>query len=228
MKKRKKTEATRPEFDHRPFKDLKGRVRSEPAAAKPPKAASPALPEAADDQELFLRAVGAVKRTGVRQAAKGAGAQDAGRAKQSEKEAEEQDKSLFLKALAGFGPSIREQAPGVDTDEEEPHHSSSAGRMRQLKRGALTISEELDLHGMLKDEALHRLGHFIASAQARGRKAVLVITGKGINSPDGPVLQGAVAAWLREQGKGMVAEFHAAPRDKGGSGAYVVFLRTKK
>jgi len=54
---------------------------------------------------------------------------------------------------------------------------------------------------------------------------VLVITGKGINSPEGPVLQGAVAGWLRQQGKGMVAEFSPAPRDKGGSGAFVVFLK---
>ncbi|HWR73104.1 MAG TPA: DNA mismatch repair protein MutS, partial [Nitrospirota bacterium] len=33
--------------------------------------------------------------------------------------------------------------------------------------------------------------------------------------------------WLREQGKGMVAEFAPAPRDKGGSGAFVVFLRRR-
>ena len=98
--------------------------------------------------------------------------------------------------------------------------------MRQLKRGTIKITEELDLHGFMKDEALVRLDHFIASAFGRGQKAVLVITGKGINSPEGPVLQGAVAAWLREKGKGLVAEFAPAPRDRGGSGAFVVFLRS--
>ena len=36
-----------------------------------------------------------------------------------------------------------------------------------------------------------------------------------------------MAAWLREQGKGMIAEFHSAPRDRGGSGAIVVFLRQR-
>ena len=99
--------------------------------------------------------------------------------------------------------------------------------MRQLKRGTIRISGELDLHGFLKDDALRRLEHFIASAYARGLQAVLVITGKGLNSPDGPVLPGAVAAWLREQGKGMVAEFLPAPRDRGGSGAIVVFLKKR-
>jgi DNA-nicking Smr family endonuclease len=100
--------------------------------------------------------------------------------------------------------------------------------MRQLKRGTIRISAELDLHGFLKDEALARLEHFISDAYSLGRQAVLVITGKGINSPDGPVLPGAVSRWLREPGKGMVAEFHPAPRDKGGSGAFVVFLKQKK
>jgi DNA-nicking Smr family endonuclease len=98
--------------------------------------------------------------------------------------------------------------------------------MKLLKRGTIRISEELDLHGYLKDEALQRLEHFITGALHRGRKAVLVITGKGINSPEGPVLQGAVADWLRDKGRAMVAEFEKAPRDKGGSGAVVVFLRT--
>ncbi|HSC70120.1 MAG TPA: Smr/MutS family protein, partial [Candidatus Methylomirabilis sp.] len=55
----------------------------------------------------------------------------------------------------------------------------------------------------------------------------LVITGKGLNSPAEPVLQGAVAGWLRDKGKGMVAEFAPAPRQMGGSGAYVVFLKEK-
>jgi DNA-nicking Smr family endonuclease len=99
--------------------------------------------------------------------------------------------------------------------------------MRQLKRGTLRIGAELDLHGFVKDEALRRLEHFIASASVRGQDAVLVITGKGTNSPDGPVLHGAVAAWLRGPGLRYVPEFHPAPRDRGGSGAYVVFLRRR-
>jgi DNA-nicking Smr family endonuclease len=100
--------------------------------------------------------------------------------------------------------------------------------MRQLRRGTIRIGEELDLHGYLKDEALRRLEHFIMNAYARAQQSVLVITGKGYNSPEGPVLQGAVFAWLREQGRGVVAEFMPAPRDKGGSGAYVVFLKRQK
>jgi DNA-nicking Smr family endonuclease len=77
----------------------------------------------------------------------------------------------------------------------------------------------------LKDEALQRLEQFISEAVTLGQQAVLVITGKGLNSPEGPVLQGAVAAWLKDEGKRMVLEFVPAPRYLGGSGAFVVFLK---
>jgi len=96
-----------------------------------------------------------------------------------------------------------------------------------LRRGALRIDLELDLHGLTREEALASLERFVAGAYNRGQKAVLVITGKGNNSPEEPVLQGAVAGWLRDRGKGMVAEFSPAPRQMGGSGAFVVFLKEK-
>ncbi len=133
------------------------------------------------------------------------------------------EQQLFLLAMQKIGTKLREPQP--DDDVEEAPRRFTSGRMKQLKRGVIRIREELDLHGHIRDEALVKLEHFIASAYSRGRKAVLVITGKGINSPDGPVLQGAVAAWLREKGKGIVVEFAAAPRDMGGSGAFVVFLK---
>jgi DNA-nicking Smr family endonuclease len=39
------------------------------------------------------------------------------------------------------------------------------------------------------------------------------------------VLQQAVTGWLRDAGKKLVVEFASAPREMGGSGAFVVFLR---
>ena len=84
---------------------------------------------------------------------------------------------------------------------------------------------ELDLHGLTRDQALESLGHFIDGAWRREMKAVLVITGKGNNSSGEPVLQAAVAGWLREKGQKMVVEFAPAPQQMGGSGAYVVFIR---
>ncbi len=137
---------------------------------------------------------------------------------------DEDDQRLFLQAVQEINTTLRGDLPKTDADEPRRR---SAGRRRQLKRGAIVLSDELDLHGYVKDEALKRLEQFIAGAYRRGERAVLVITGKGTNSVGGPVLRGAVAKWLRENGKAMVAEFAPAPRDKGGSGAFAVFLKSR-
>ena len=135
------------------------------------------------------------------------------------------DEQLFLQAVQQIGTRFCEKAP--DTGSEETGHGSLTSRMRQLKRGTIRISQELDLHGFLKDEAIKRLEHFIVHAFSIGQKAVLIITGKGINSAEGPVLRGAVVNWLQGKGKGMIAEYCPAPRNRGGSGAFVIFLKKK-
>jgi len=210
-------------FQNAPFKVLKGITPTAPAPpATAPKAFSREDHEG--DDELFLRSVSGTRRLGTE------GEQEPGPPSPviagPQPGDEEDNRELFLQAMDAFNTTtFRAEAPG--TEDAEPSRSPSS-RMRQLKRGTMHIGEELDLHGFLKDDALERLEHFIADAYARGLQAVLVITGKGINSPEGPVLPGAAAAWLREQGKGMVAEFFPAPRDKGGSGAIVAFLRKRE
>jgi DNA-nicking Smr family endonuclease len=114
-----------------------------------------------------------------------------------------------------------ETAP--DEDELKP---MSGNRLRQLKRGIITVDRQLDLHGLTRDEALTELPRFLRNAQHKGCVAVLVITGKGYNSPGEPVLQHAVTSWLRDAGREMVIEYAPAPREMGGSGAFIVFLRT--
>ncbi len=101
----------------------------------------------------------------------------------------------------------------------------SGNRLRQVKRGVVSVGHQLDLHGLTREEALAALPGFLHSARKRGQKAVLVITGKGNHSAEEPVLHQAVASWLRDAGREMVLEFAPAPREMGGSGAYVVFLR---
>jgi len=212
------------DFKNNPFKSLKGVVTThELAQNKPaPKREETALsPE--DDAALFLRAM-----EGARKIENADAPVVASRKQPSAKtppNGSQEDEALFLQAMQKIGTNLSDAVPEPET--EEPEHRSQTSRMRQLKRGTIRISQELDLHGYLKDEALTRLEYFITNAFELGQSAVLVITGKGINSPEGPVLQGAVAAWLREKGKGMVVEFSAAPRDKGGSGAFVVFLKKK-
>ncbi len=223
MKKNKSPERAPADFKNNPFKSLKG-LKPPAGPAPAAKAAKPVRKETADDAvDLFLRAVDGVRTIDPRSADMPETAKRKVAAKSIVPEHNEEQ--LFLQAMQKIGATFRDE-PAPESD-EAPRQSASS-RMKQLKRGTIRISDELDLHGYLKDEALVKLQHFIAAASTRGQKAVLVITGKGINSPEGPVLQGAVAEWLRGKGKGMVAEFSPAPRDKGGSGAFVVFLKTKQ
>lgn len=101
----------------------------------------------------------------------------------------------------------------------------AGNRLRQVKRGVVSVDHQLDLHGLTREEAISALPRFLHSAQKKGQKAVLVITGKGNHSPEEPVLHQAVASWLRDAGRTIVLEYAPAPREMGGSGAYVVFLR---
>lgn len=223
MKKNKSRKQHPADFNNSPFKALKG-IKPTAAPARVQKSSAQERREKTeDDTALFLRSVEGVKTINSPSESKPE-AVTAGMAAQTSG-ADRDEEQLFLQAIQKIGTARTFTKPEPEA-EESPRRSAS-GRMRQLKRGTIRIREELDLHGDIKEVALVKLEHFVAGAFGRGQKAVLVITGKGINSPEGPVLQGAVAAWLREKGKGLVAEFAPAPRDLGGSGAFVVFLKSR-
>lgn len=136
--------------------------------------------------------------------------------------AEERTDNLFLEEISRLKLDTKFADSVPDDGELEP---LSGNRLRQVKRGVVSVEHQLDLHGLRRDEALTALPRFLQSARNRGQKAVLVITGKGNHSAEEPVLQQAVASWLREAGRELVLEFAPAPRELGGSGAFVVFLR---
>jgi len=226
MKKNKPPDQPQAYFKNKPFTPLKGLVPSAALSAK--KSTTLQVPEKThsndeDDASLFLRAAEGAKRFGHTPDAHDVPAAGQGPEKATVRQPEEG--RLFLAAMQNIGTILRDTLPERELEEDE--RRSPTSRIRQLKRGTIRIGQELDLHGFLKDEALMRLEQFVAAACSGGQQAVLVITGKGINSPEGPVLQGAVAEWLRKKGKGLVAEFSAAPRELGGSGAFVVFLKKK-
>jgi DNA-nicking Smr family endonuclease len=224
MKKSKPSRPPKSNFKNTPFKALKG---LEPSTSVPPQdPPTPRSPKQApvtneEETALFLRAAEGARKLdhASDQDSLPEARQFPGKARVRESE----DSQLFLTAMKKIGTAFIETVPEQDLKEVEKR--SPTNRMRQLKRGSIRISQKLDLHGFLRDEALVRLEQFIADACSRRHQAVLVITGKGMNSPEGPVLQGVVADWLKNKGKGRVAEFSSAPRELGGSGAFVVFLK---
>lgn len=103
----------------------------------------------------------------------------------------------------------------------------------RLKRGKLKPEARLDLHGMTLDRAHPALTRFILSAQASGKRLVLVITGKGrggdaggpIPTPQG-VLRHQVPHWLAAPPLSQaVLQVVPAHVSHGGGGALYVYLR---
>ncbi|MHC1697959.1 MAG: Smr/MutS family protein [Geobacteraceae bacterium] len=226
MKKRgkqvEKKKDTAKEFASSPFKGLKAFTVEKELPPVKEVAAAPSSAKTADENDgadLFMQYVEGVTRLNgpVRKKAAVTGK------KEDSGSVQEEDSQLFLSSLTGMDVTFRDEFPDV-----EPLRPVATNRMRQVKNGSIRIDLELDLHGLTRDEALTSLARFVSGAYNRGQKAILVITGKGNNSPAEPVLHGAVASWLREAGKNMVAEFAPAPRNMGGSGAFVVFLKEKK
>jgi DNA-nicking Smr family endonuclease len=132
------------------------------------------------------------------------------------------EKNTFMQEIGRLKLDTKFSDSIPDDGEMQP---LSGNRVRQVKRGIVSVDFQLDLHGLTRDEALEALARFLRSARQKCQKAALIITGKGNHSPDEPVLHQAVASWLRDAGREHVVEFAPAPRELGGSGAYVVFLR---
>jgi DNA-nicking Smr family endonuclease len=109
---------------------------------------------------------------------------------------------------------------------------------RQLERGRLAVDARLDLHGMRQRDAHGALRRFLKSAQRKGHRHVLVITGKGAGidasrpfylAEERGVLRQAVPHWLSQPDLAQVVISYAeAPRRLGGEGALYVRLRAAK
>lgn len=98
---------------------------------------------------------------------------------------------------------------------------------QQLKAGRLSAEGHLDLHGQNADQAYDSLLFFMRESYLAGRRAVIVVPGRGKNSPNGlSVLRQEIQSWLtREPLRRIVLAFCTAqPRD-GGTGALYVLLR---
>ncbi len=114
----------------------------------------------------------------------------------------------------------------LDTDHELSYARTGIGpdTLRKLRRGHWVIQDQLDLHGMRRDEAREALAEFLRRAVKRGTRCVRVIHGKGLGSVNKqPVLKSKVRSWLVQ--KEEVMAFCQARAADGGAGALVVLLK---
>jgi DNA-nicking Smr family endonuclease len=132
-------------------------------------------------------------------------------------------------------PAVRTLTPKapVKTAALPEQNLQMTRRMKQrLVRGKETIDGRIDLHGFTQADAHAALLRFLRSANARGARLVLVITGKGTKSlrfeGERGVLRRQVPQWLGQpELRQLVIGFQEAHVAHGGEGALYVRLRRK-
>nr|WP_175048103.1 Smr/MutS family protein [Duganella vulcania] len=110
-------------------------------------------------------------------------------------------------------PALNYAAPGVGPDV-----------VKKMRKGHWPVQDELDLHGLRRDDARDAIGDFLRKSAMRNYRCVCVIHGRGFGSRgQEPVLKSMVHSWLVQ--KEEVVAFCQARSSEGGEGALIVLLR---
>jgi len=196
---------------------------SRPVAAPPPSAVLPKgagaaaqVPAPISEAEAFAEATRGVARIAPKPRVRATETPDFGRIAAGRRE-----DLADLAAAVGFDVAfhdhyVRGRADGVSRE-----------TLSNLEKGGFAVSAHLDLHGMVLEDAQAAVDDFLREQQRRGRRCVLLVTGKGNNSPGQQgVLREKVPEWLaRGPSARRVLAFVSARACDGGVGALYVLMR---
>ncbi len=99
--------------------------------------------------------------------------------------------------------------------------------LRDLRRGRWVIQDEVDLHGLNREQARHLVAGFLHTCLHQGKRCVRIVHGKGHGSPHKlSILRQLVRGWLAQRHE-VLAYCQAKPQD-GGEGALLVLLRAPR
>lgn len=99
---------------------------------------------------------------------------------------------------------------------------------KRLHRGDFSIQSYIDLHGLGVEDAKATFENFLKDAVRTGKRAVLVVHGRGLSSANRPVLKTKVIEWLTQgPWRKWVIAFASARSCDGGAGASYVLLRCR-
>ena len=99
---------------------------------------------------------------------------------------------------------------------------------RLLHNGYFSIQAHIDLHGLGVNDAHQAFDRFLNKSIMAGKRAVLIIHGRGLSSPHKPILKTKVYQWLTSAPwhKWVIA-FSSARLCDGGAGATYILLRPR-
>jgi len=127
----------------------------------------------------------------------------------------------FADALASGIPAATLAEILTEKEELPPPAQSRPGATRKSP----PPQEQLDLHGCTAAEAEAKTTSFLTQARRNHLKTVLVITGKGIHSPEGPVLKDVIEALLQSmKNDGSILAWLWEKKTREESGALLVYL----
>lgn len=216
-------------FKNQPFRGLKGlvgKVVPPPPPPPLPKPAAPPAPVPVDDAELFRRAMAGAKPL-----------DEAARQRIELPRPAAEPRPIThpdSEAFAELCDLVAGNQPFDISDTDEYVEGRMLGvdmrLVRKLRDGDFACQDHLDLHGLTRDEARVDVDQFIEKSFQAGKRCVLIIHGRGLNSKDNvPVLKKALGSWLARGrlGQRVLAFATARPCD-GGAGALYVLLRRQR
>jgi DNA-nicking Smr family endonuclease len=208
-----------------PFRNLKKAIK---LPEKPPLPAKPSLPPPAirkendNEEELFWQEMQGVKPINPDGRARVSNPPPA-LAKRTQAEENEALAELYDLVAGRTGFDI------TDTDEyiEGCVTGFDHNLVRKLRQGEFSRQASLDLHGMTVEAAQGEVERFVLTSVRDGLRCVLLVHGRGRNSPGQvPVLKDRLKLWLTrgKLARSVLAFATARPYD-GGPGALYVLLR---
>lgn len=106
------------------------------------------------------------------------------------------------------------------------HFSAGTDVLDKLRRGAWPVADRIDLHGLHSDEAKTTVVSFLRQSYEVGLRCVLIVHGRGLNSPEGPVLKPLVRRWASQLP--FVLAYTDGGPNYGADGAVLVLLAKRK
>ncbi|MBT8762522.1 Smr/MutS family protein [Desulfohalobiaceae bacterium Ax17] len=207
---------------YKPFDKLK-KIKIPDRQPKPVPIKEETVDQDEDEKALFLSAMAGVKPL-KKKGRQVPGHKNFLQSRPNKDSAEQDALEKFLRGEIEFD---------IEFSDEYVHgyvHGLDSRIFRKLKNGQFSIQAHLDLHGMNTDQAKLALLYFMREQYVHNKRCVLLIPGRGKNSPLGMgVLKKEVQHWLtREPLKRVVLAFCTALPKHGGTGALYVLLRKYK
>jgi len=213
---------------YRPFEGLKALLENKSIALKEAATCSPSEPtpgrtDPDDDRTIFEAAMAGVERLPRNICAVQPSYESPAGVTDSNTESEI---LLQLEELVRTGKGF----VVADTAEyiEGTGYQVNRAVAEKLHRGEFSIQGHIDLHGLSVENARDALEDFFKKSITAGKRMVLVIHGRGLSSPDEPILKTNVFKWLTTgPWRKWVMAFASARLCDGGAGATYVLLRNR-